>query len=437
MKILGIDPGTATTGFGVIDVKGSDKFTLLDLGLISTSKDLPHGQRLDLIYKQISQVITKNSPDVVAIERLFFATNALTAIAVGQAIGVIKLAIFHHHLEVFDYAPMQVKLMIGGTGKADKTLMKQTIKKMFHLRERKGDKTHFDNTADALAIAVCHAKKTLFFVLLLLFGIWNLGFGISSAQATYDPLAVPNNRIGIHILDPQEVIEAAKLVNSSNGDWGYVTVPIRSNDRDIAKWEKFFEECRRLHLIPIIRISTYPVKNVWERPTSFDLVDFANFLSRFSWPTKNRYIVLFNEPNHSYEWGGQVSVIEYTNLLIDASRIFKSASTDYFLLTAGLDMSAPTNNSSLEGLSFYRQMFAYRKDWPNYVDGLSVHAYPNPGFISSIYSKSKTGVKSYEYELNLLKSYGVTSKPIFITETGTKSSQQFFPGETRPTGHTL
>ena len=158
MKILGIDPGTATTGFGVIETT-PDGYTLLDYGLVSTSKDTPHGQRLRFIYDGIAGLLKKHQPQEVAIERLFFATNALTAIAVGQAIGVIKLALHDGGVPVFDYAPMQVKLMVGGSGKADKTKMKEIIKKLFKIREKKGQKTHFDNSADALAIAICHAKK--------------------------------------------------------------------------------------------------------------------------------------------------------------------------------------------------------------------------------------------------------------------------------------
>jgi len=159
MKILGIDPGTATTGFGVIEQTPSGEVKLLDYGLVSTTKDQPHGERLSIIYQGISGLITKHSPDVVSIERLFFATNALTAIAVGQAIGVIKLAIHNLSTPVFDYTPMQVKLYVGGSGKADKKVMKQTIKKMFKIREKKGHKSHFDDTADAIAIALCHIYK--------------------------------------------------------------------------------------------------------------------------------------------------------------------------------------------------------------------------------------------------------------------------------------
>lgn len=161
MKILGIDPGTATTGYGVVMSNGREQYKVLDLGLVETTKDQPHGLRLQLIYDGISQIIQKHQPEVVAIERLFFATNALTAIAVGQAIGVIKLAIHQHNLPVFDYTPMQVKLYVGGSGKADKKQMKLMVKKLLKVKAKKGKKSHFDDTADALALAICHARKSI------------------------------------------------------------------------------------------------------------------------------------------------------------------------------------------------------------------------------------------------------------------------------------
>ncbi len=161
MRILGIDPGTATTGFGVVEVDGIDSYRLIDFGLVSTSKELPHGHRLELIYQGITTLLDKHSPDVVSIERLFFATNALTAIAVGQAIGVIKLAIHQKNVPSFDYTPMQVKKYVGGDGRADKKVMKTKVKQMFKIRERKGHKSHFDDTADAIALAICHAIKSV------------------------------------------------------------------------------------------------------------------------------------------------------------------------------------------------------------------------------------------------------------------------------------
>ncbi len=173
MIILGIDPGTATTGFGVISTNGDSEFVLLDYGLVTTSKELPHGQRLQLIYDGISTIVERHHPDVVSIERLFFATNAMTAIAVGQAIGVIKLAVHQSQLPVFDYTPMQVKLYVGGSGKADKKAMQVKVKQMLKIRgekvneikdglvgKRKTNKSHFDDAADALALAICHVMKS-------------------------------------------------------------------------------------------------------------------------------------------------------------------------------------------------------------------------------------------------------------------------------------
>src|SRR3990167_165762 len=81
---------------------------------------------------------------------------------------------------------------------------------------------------------------------------------LKSVEAAYDPLSVPNNRWGIHILETAEVGKAAEFVNSGGGDWGYVTIPIRANERDLEKWTRFMEECKKLHLIPILRIATFP-----------------------------------------------------------------------------------------------------------------------------------------------------------------------------------
>lgn len=227
----------------------------------------------------------------------------------------------------------------------------------------------------------------------------------------------------MHILDTDEIGEAAKLVNSNGGLWGYVTIPIRSNDIKPDKWKTFFKKCAELKIIPIIRLATYPEKENWVKPTVYDLVDFANFLNEMPWPTKNRYVVLFNEVNRANEWGGEVSPGEYAALLIDAKRIFNTRSTDYFLLSAGLDMSAPNSKSSMDAFAFYRQMNVQQPRWLDYIDGLSAHAYPNPGFSASPYTNNRYGILSFQYELNFLK----TNKPVFITETGTLKYSGFWP----------
>lgn len=205
-----------------------------------------------------------------------------------------------------------------------------------------------------------------------------------------------------------------------------MTVPIRSDDRDYAKWYTFFENARKLHIIPIIRLATFVDGPTWVAPTVYDLVDFANFLNSLPWPTKNRYVILFNEPNHAAEWGGRVSPLEYSAMLLEAKAIFKDRSGDFFLLSAGLDMSAPQTATSGDALTFYRQMSRYHPDWSGAVDGLSVHAYPNPAFSASPYTTNRFGIRSFEYELSLLKAEGVSNKPLFITETGTKWDGGFY-----------
>lgn len=161
MLILGIDPGTATTGFGLIQVDGkSDRLQLLHFGWIKTDKDELREKRLVVIYKEIAALLKKHKPDILAIERLFFATNAKTAMAVSEATGVIRLAAAKNRVPVVDYAPMQVKMVICGSGKADKNLVKKEVRKLLSFRSPNHKKTHFDDVCDALAVAICHVRKT-------------------------------------------------------------------------------------------------------------------------------------------------------------------------------------------------------------------------------------------------------------------------------------
>jgi len=161
MLILGIDPGTATTGFGLLRSNDAgDKYKLLDFGWIKTEKTEIASKRLVFIHQQMIMLLKKHKPDVLAIERLFFATNVKTAMAVSESLGVIKLAAAKQKIPVFDYAPMSIKLVVGGSGRADKALMKQTVRKILSFRAPNHKKTHFDDVCDALAVAICHARKT-------------------------------------------------------------------------------------------------------------------------------------------------------------------------------------------------------------------------------------------------------------------------------------
>ncbi|MBL7036560.1 crossover junction endodeoxyribonuclease RuvC [Candidatus Microgenomates bacterium] len=160
MLILGIDPGTATTGFGFINiVKG--KPVSRGWGLIETNKENKTEVRLERIHKETLKLLKIHKPDIFAIEKVFFATNAKTAIAVGQAIGVMLLAASKTGITVFEYAPGTIKKMVTGSGRASKKEVQVAVRKIMgnHVKSKKHKKTHFDNAADALAVALTHARK--------------------------------------------------------------------------------------------------------------------------------------------------------------------------------------------------------------------------------------------------------------------------------------
>ena len=154
MIILGIDPGFALVGVGIIEYKGN-KFRVLDYFAITTKAGLPLDVRLKMIYDGLNEVIEKYNPDYMAIEELFFNNNAKTAIQVGQARGVILLSAINHNVKTYEYTPLQVKQSVVGYGRADKKQIQQMTKAILGLNEIPKP----DDVADALAIAICHAHS--------------------------------------------------------------------------------------------------------------------------------------------------------------------------------------------------------------------------------------------------------------------------------------
>lgn len=248
----------------------------------------------------------------------------------------------------------------------------------------------------------------------------------SSSYAIEDPLAVPNNKFGIHIVETADLNDAAKLVNSSGGDWGYVTLVIQKGERDVARWQKVFDEMRRLHLIPIVRIATQQKDGGWEKPSQDEINGWASFFESLNWVIKNRYIIIGNEPNHALEWGGGLNPKEYAIYLKSMSQALKRASEDFFILPAGFDASAkpPTRRGRLapqvmDEEVYLRNMIQAEPKIFDYIDGWSSHSYPNPGFSGEADAKGRGTVRTYEWEIGLLRRLGVEKKlPIFITETG-------------------
>lgn len=152
MRILGIDPGYATIGYGVVDYSRG-QFWAVEFGAIETRPEDPFPKRLEEIYDGIEYLIQKHRPDAMSVEELFFAKNHTTVIGVGQARGVILLAAQKGNLPVFEYTPMQVKQAIVGYGSAVKSQVMDMTKRLLHLKTIPKP----DDAADALAIAMTHA----------------------------------------------------------------------------------------------------------------------------------------------------------------------------------------------------------------------------------------------------------------------------------------
>ncbi|MBU0573626.1 MAG: crossover junction endodeoxyribonuclease RuvC [Candidatus Margulisbacteria bacterium] len=154
MLTLGIDPGSAITGFGLLEETASS-LKIIDYGCIKTSPKYTAHERLHKLHEGIKKLIKEYAPDVMAVEKLFFCNNAKTAVAVGQARGVILLSAGQEKIKLAEYTPLEVKLAVTGYGKADKRQVQHMVKALLGLAEIPKP----DDAADALAIAICHINS--------------------------------------------------------------------------------------------------------------------------------------------------------------------------------------------------------------------------------------------------------------------------------------
>ncbi|EFI42238.1 MULTISPECIES: crossover junction endodeoxyribonuclease RuvC [Peptoniphilus] len=157
MIILGIDPGFAIVGYGIIEVVGN-KYKVLDYGAITTDSKMSFPLRLEKIYLKLEDLVKKYKPDDIAFEELFFNKNAKTAMAVSHARGVMILCGKLNHKELFEYTPLQIKQAIAGYGRAEKKQIQEMVKFILKLKETPKP----DDVADALAVAITHASSLKF-----------------------------------------------------------------------------------------------------------------------------------------------------------------------------------------------------------------------------------------------------------------------------------
>lgn len=157
MIILGIDPGIAILGYGVVKYE-ANKFTVIDYGAVTTAAGTPMSKRLTYIYDELVELFKKYQPDVFAVEELFFNKNIKTALTIGHARGVAVLAGSKLGVPVYEYTPLQVKQAVVGYGRAEKKQIQQMVKILLNLREIPKP----DDVADALAVAICHGNSSNF-----------------------------------------------------------------------------------------------------------------------------------------------------------------------------------------------------------------------------------------------------------------------------------
>jgi len=218
------------------------------------------------------------------------------------------------------------------------------------------------------------------------------------------------NTFGLHLTQTSDINTAHSIINSTNGDWGWTTIVIRTDQLDKGVWQEFMDNCRKYHIIPIIRIATKMENNYWVRPTLTDIDNIANFLNSLNWPSKLQYVTLFNEINHGQEWGGEVDIKNFVDIAIYSADKLKSLNPNFFILTPGLDLAAPEKPPQYRNFqSVYEEIKKYRPEYFEKFDGLATHYYP------------QNSKKDFNYELKYFKK----DIPIFIKETGWKHQRPY------------
>lgn len=232
-----------------------------------------------------------------------------------------------------------------------------------------------------------------------------------------DPLWEENNKFGIYIYAEEDEFfdRAEELVNTGKGDWGYVLIPFNVKDTAFEKWNGVFRKLREKHLIPVIQLWDVDTDNYKEQT-----VKAAEFLNRFVWPIRYRYVSVYNEPNDKNFWYGRVDPEGYAEILNFTIDTFKQENADFFMLNGAFNVSAPTDSNHLDSLEYMRRMEIAVPGVFSKLDGWASHPYPQPNFSGSPYNEGRWSIKAYETELSFLEVVLKVEKelPVFITETG-------------------
>jgi hypothetical protein len=236
--------------------------------------------------------------------------------------------------------------------------------------------------------------------------------------------------LGIHILHPYELENAQQLLKveakveddgeeNSDGRWHYFTIPLSLADTEQPEaWQQLFDQAKAKQMIPIVRLVTRFEDGSWQVPNRKEVTSQINFLGRLDWPTDQKIIIIYNEPNQSHEWSGQVDPVSYTQVLRFAADWAHTENKDFVVLPAGLDLAAPNGSTTREAFWFLDQMLAADPEILSVIDYWNSHSYPNPGFSSSPERTDKNSLRGFQHELAYLKAKTGRDFEVFITETG-------------------
>jgi hypothetical protein len=200
-----------------------------------------------------------------------------------------------------------------------------------------------------------------------------------------------------------------------------VTIPVGLSDLDKhEQWQAFFYKAKQARIIPLVRLTTRfnTETNAWEVPSKHDIVVLSDFLRELPWPSDERYVIVFNEPNHAAEWGGEINPEEYGQILDFAADWFHTEQAEYTVLPAGLDFAAPNGPTTMEAFTYLDRLSAANPVVLSKLDAWNSHSYPNPGFVSSPQRTGQNSLRGFEYELAYLKEKTGRDFEVFITETG-------------------
>ncbi len=243
--------------------------------------------------------------------------------------------------------------------------------------------------------------------------LWGMGSSMGSKVYARGEI------LGIHILSPGEVGKADALLENGDDKDKFVTVPITLNDvGKKSDWQHFFDECHRLKLRPILRLTTKFENGNWAQPTRKDVMQLAQFITSLEWHRPEVTIIAYNEPNHAREWGGTIDPEDFEKISNFTVDWFKTEPKTYTMLPAAMDLAADGRNGTMEAFTYWKRVLAQNPTFFEKFDAWNSHSYPNPAFASSPKRTDKMSLRGYEHELAFIKNYTQKQFPVYITETG-------------------